>query len=162
MEYLNLMKEIGWAHNSFISKCMALKKFFEFCNLRGWRVLNENLIPIPQKEYKIPRVATPEEYKKLLNIIPKNTDPRNVRNEAIIRLLWDTGARNGEILALDMDDLDLVNNKALIKTEKEKTSCEKWKRLSALANQTSRYSLENQPRVMTPPNKQRHSMKLQV
>jgi site-specific recombinase XerD len=33
MEYLNLMKEIGWAHNSFISKCMALKKFFEFYNL---------------------------------------------------------------------------------------------------------------------------------
>ncbi len=100
---------------------MALKKFFEFCNLRGYRVLNENLIPIPQKQYKIPRVATKEEYKKLLDVIPKNTDPRNIRNEAIIRLLWDTGARNGEIMALDMDDLDLVNNKALIKTEKAKT-----------------------------------------
>jgi site-specific recombinase XerD len=121
MEYLNLMKEMGWAHNSFVSKCMAYKKFFEFCNLRGWKVLNENLIPIPQKEYKIPRVATKEEYKKLLDVIPKNTDPRNVRNEAIIRLLWDTGARNGEILNLDMEDLDLVNNKALIKTEKAKT-----------------------------------------
>ena len=31
MEYLNLMKEMGWAHNSFVSKCMAYKKFFEFC-----------------------------------------------------------------------------------------------------------------------------------
>lgn len=125
MEYLNLLKEMGWAHNSFISKCMAYKKFFEFCNLRGWRVLNENLIPIPQKEYKIPRVATKDEFKKLIDTIPKSgprhNDPRHVRNEAIIRLLWDTGARNGEILNLDMDDLDLVNNKALIKTEKAKT-----------------------------------------
>jgi site-specific recombinase XerD len=54
MLYLNLMKEIGWKHNSFVSKCMAYKKFFEFCNLRGYRVINENLIPIPQKEYKMP------------------------------------------------------------------------------------------------------------
>lgn len=125
MEYLNLMVELGWASNSFVSKCMALKKFFEFCNLRGYRTIDERLIPIPQKQYKIPRIATDEEFKKLLEVIPQfpttTRDLRHLRNAAIIQLLWDTGARNGEILALDVDDLNLEEKKALIKTEKAKT-----------------------------------------
>lgn len=122
MEYLNLMVEIGWASNSFVSKCMALKKFFEFCNLRGYTTLDERLIPVPQKQYKIPRVASEEEYEKLWAVIPQDSkDLRHVRNSAIVSLLWDTGARNGEIMALDVDDLDLENKKALIKTEKAKT-----------------------------------------
>jgi len=122
MEYLNLMVEMGWASNSFVSKCMALKKFFEFCNLRGFRTIDERLIPVPQKQYKIPRIATEEEFSKLIEVVQDGRkDLRLVRNLAIIHLLWDTGARNGEILALDVDDLDLVNKKALIKTEKAKT-----------------------------------------
>lgn len=122
MEYLNLMVEIGWASNSFVSKCMALKKFFEFCNLRGYTTLDERLIPVPQKQYKIPRVATEDEFKKLVTIAESGRkDLRMIRNLAIMHLLWDTGARNGEIMALDVDDLDLVNHKALIQTEKAKT-----------------------------------------
>lgn len=117
------MVEMGWASNSFVSKCMALRKFFEFCNLRGFKTIDERLIPVPQKQYKIPRIATEEEFKKLLKVVEsgKRKDLRYVRNIAIISLLWDTGARNGEIMKLDVEDLDLVNKKALIKTEKAKT-----------------------------------------
>ena len=125
MGFLNLMVEIGWAPNSFVSKCMAFKKFFEFCNLRGYRTIDERLIPVPQKQYKIPRVATEEEYRKLVEVVPKypqeTRDLRHLRNTAIIHLLWDTGARNGEILALDVGDLNLEEKKALIRTEKAKT-----------------------------------------
>jgi site-specific recombinase XerD len=122
MGYLNMMVEIGWAPNSFVSKCMALRKFFEFCNLRGFKTIDERLIPVPQKQYKIPRVATEDEFKKLISVAETGRkDLRLVRNMAIMHLLWDTGARNGEIMALDVEDLDLVNHKALIKTEKAKT-----------------------------------------
>lgn len=122
MQYLELKQMLGWKRNSFIQIGNALKKFFEFSNLRGYGTFSESLIPMPQKEYKIPRVATEEEYKKLLEYVPTQTnDMRHIRNLAIIKLLWDTGARNGEILALDIDDLDLENHKALIKTEKAKT-----------------------------------------
>ena len=67
MDYLTGLKELGWNHNSFVPKCMALRKFFEFCRLQGLRVLNEDLIPIPRKEYRIPRVVTADTYGKLLN-----------------------------------------------------------------------------------------------
>lgn len=129
MQYLELKHLLGWKQNTFIQIGNHLKKFFEFSNMRGYGTFDENLIPVPQKEYKIPRVATKEEYKKLLAVVPKykdmsrvgNNDMLHMRNLAIIKLLWDTGARNGEILSLDLDDLDLENKKALIKTEKAKT-----------------------------------------
>ena len=121
MEYLNGMAELGWDMNSFVCKCMALRKFFEFYRLQNYAVIDENLIPIPHKEYKIPRIADESNYKKLVAIIPKKTnDPRHIRNLAIINFLWDTGARNGEILALDVPDLQLDRMRAIIRTEKSK------------------------------------------
>lgn len=114
------MAELGWDRNSFVGKCMALRKFFEFYRLQGYPVIDENLIPIPSKEFKLPRVADEESYKKLLSVIPANNDPRHIRNLAIINLLWDTGARNGEILSLDVGDLQMDRMRAIIRTEKSK------------------------------------------
>ncbi len=120
MDYLNGLRDLGWDHNSFITKCMALRKFFEFYRLQHFKVLDENLIPIAHKIYKIPRVATEELYQKLLRVIPNNSDPRHLRNLAIVQLLWDTGARNGEIVALNVSESNLDRMKALIRTEKSK------------------------------------------
>lgn len=53
-------------------------------------------------------------------MIPANNDPRHIRNLAIINLLWDTGARNGEILSLDVRDLQMDRMRAIIRTEKSK------------------------------------------
>lgn len=121
IEWLDLMQRLGWDPNSFIPRCMALRKFFEYFMHQGVKVMNPWLVPIPQKQYKIARVADETDYKKLIAIIPNPTnDPRHIRNRAIINLLWDTGARNGEICSLNVSDLDFVKMKALIKTEKSK------------------------------------------
>lgn len=121
MEYLNGMKELGWESNSFVGKCMALRKFFEFYRMQGYAVIDEELIPIPAPEHKLPRVATEGSYKKLVAAIPvKTNDPRHIRNRAIVTMLWDTGARIGELLSLDVADLDMERRKAIIKTEKSK------------------------------------------
>jgi len=119
-DYLSGMRELGWDENGFIPRCMALRKFFEFCQHLGLPALDASLIPVPRKTYKIPRVADEETYRKLLGVIPRNNDPRHIRNLAIVRLLWDTGARNGEILALNVADVDPRRMRALIGTEKSK------------------------------------------
>ncbi len=121
MEFLSLMKDMGYAQNTLIPVTMAFRKFFEFWRLQGFKVLDEELIPIARKEYNVPRVANEENYNQLMAAVPKETnDPRHIRNRAIVGLLWDTGSRNGEICALNTDQLDLVGRKALIKTEKSR------------------------------------------
>ena len=122
MDYLNGMADLGWDRNSFVGKCMALRKFFQFYRLQGYKVIDEELIPIPDKEPKLPRVATDEQFDQLISAIPKETnDPRHIRNLAILKLLWDTGARNGEVCSINIEDLDLEERRAIIKTEKAKS-----------------------------------------
>ncbi len=119
--WFSLLNDLQWQHNSFITKAQALRKFFEFYKMQGYLVLEPNLIPLPSKEYNIPRVASEENYRKLLSAFPvKTNDPRHIRNRAIVMLLWDTGARNSEILALDVNDMDTEKMHAVIKTEKSK------------------------------------------
>lgn len=120
MDYLNGLRQLGWKHNSFIPKCMAIKKFFEFFHRQSYSVLDAELIPIPRKEYNIPRVINEENYRLLVAAIPHNNDPRHIRNRAIINLLWDTGARNGEVVSLNMADMDSSRMRAVIKTEKSR------------------------------------------
>lgn len=116
-QYMNEMRALGWDPNTFIPKCMALRKFFQFCRLQGMEVINEQLIPIPRKRPKQPRVATEEDFAAILSVLPNDYFGR--RDEAIIRLLWDTGARNREIC--DIDVQNVTEKQATITTKKAVT-----------------------------------------
>lgn len=119
--WFELLTALKWQHNSFIPKAQALRKFFEFYKMQGHLVLEPMLVPMPCKQYDIPRVATEESYRQLLSAIPTETkDPRHIRNRAIVMLLWDTGARNGEVLSLNINDIDSEKMRTVIKTEKSK------------------------------------------
>lgn len=123
LQWFDLMNTLGYERNSLIPRAIALRKFFEFLLKMSIPVVDPWLIPVPSKTYRIPRVVNEEQYQKLLETIPvKTSDPRHIRNRAIVQLLWDTGARNGELCALDIKDLNLSEKKALISTEKNKGS----------------------------------------
>lgn len=118
--YLNELEQLGWKPNGINLVGLALRKLFEFCHLRKYTIaFNENLIPLKEKTFNIPRVTDIETFKKLLSEIPQDTnDARHIRNRAILLMLWDTGVRTGELMSLDVSDLDLKNRTAIIKTEK--------------------------------------------
>jgi integrase/recombinase XerD len=119
IEYFDMMSRLGWKWNGFLTKSLALRKFFEFWGLQGYQVLDWRLIPIPKREFNPPRVATEEEYTRLLKVIPEKTsDHRHIRNRALIMMLWDTGARIGELLSLNVDDINFEERNVVIKTEK--------------------------------------------
>lgn len=118
-KYFEMMIELGWDKNTFVRKSIAFRKFFEYWKRKDPSCLDPEWIPVVHGEMKQPRVIDEESYAKLIKIIPiKTSDPRHIRNLAIINLLWDTGARNGELLSLNIEDIDLVQQKAVIRTEK--------------------------------------------
>lgn len=118
--YLDTMKVLGWDNNSYQSKCIALRKFFEFFKKQGMKVLDHHLIPLPDREYKFPKSVDEADYRKLLAAIPKRPQPQNHRNRAMIMMLHDCGMRIGELVALNENQVDTVEMKAVIKTEKAK------------------------------------------
>lgn len=123
LHYMKEMERLGWKRNGINIVALALRTFFEFYNLRGYNCLNESLIPLPKKEFNIPRVANEEDFKKLVKSIPKDSNPNNIRNLALVHMVWDTWARSGEIISLDDDELKFnkdLSGCALIKTEKSR------------------------------------------
>lgn len=120
--YLQELERLGWKPNGINLVGLALRKFFEFCQMRKYPVaFNENLIPLKEKTFSVPRVTGIETFKKLLEQIPKDTNhPHHIRNRAILLMLWDTGVRTGELMSADISDLDLKNRTAIIKTEKSR------------------------------------------
>jgi site-specific recombinase XerD len=121
--YMKEMENLGWKRNGVTIVALALRKFFEFYNLRGFNCVNEALIPLQRKEFNIPRVATEEDFKKLVKGIARDTNPNNIRNLALVHMVWDTWARSGEIISLDIDELNFnkdLSGSAMIKTEKSR------------------------------------------
>ncbi len=118
--YLMELQRLETAPNGVQIVALALRKFFEYYNLRGLKVVDEQLIPLPQKEFNMPRVASKEQFDKMLKSIPADGHPNHIRNRALVSCLWDTGARIGEILSLDTEQLDLKRRCAVIKTEKSR------------------------------------------
>lgn len=119
LDFLKYSKEIGWSNNSLAKKAKVIEKFFVFCVDMGWKVPSPKLIPRMSYEHQIAKVIDDENYNILIKSIKTNyTD--DLRNRLLLMMLWDTGARNGEVLSLNIEDLDMEKQKAIIRTEKAK------------------------------------------
>jgi len=121
-EYLSLCQKMGFRGSSLEKYGLAIKEFFDFYYKQNYQVINPELVPIPKIFDRVmPRVATEEDFRKLLDVIPDESRTYyHLRNKAIIWLLHDTGARVSEIANLKIQDIDLINQWAIIKTEKRR------------------------------------------
>ena len=91
-----------------ISRTIAsLKSFYRFCVDSG--LLAENPvhnIPQPKAEKKLPQILTGREVELLLEQ-PKCVDMKGYRDKAMLELLYATGIRVSELIALNVPDVNL-------------------------------------------------------
>lgn len=122
-DYFNRMAALGWKPNGIMPKSIALRNVFKYAIKLGLRVISHELIPIPPREYKIPRVAEDEEIKKLLKLCPRNSkNIQLIRNRAIITFLRSTGCRNSEMCGINLPQLmeHFDDRRVIITTAKSK------------------------------------------
>ncbi len=122
IKWLKVTRLLGFDENTLQKKAIAIKLFFQFLKDSNVPIQVEpNLIPIPEKNFKLPKVATEEQYQKLLQFIPIDSNAyQNSRNRTLLMMLHDSGVRSGEIVSLDMENLNLKKQSAEIKTEKSR------------------------------------------
>lgn len=123
IEWLDWQKTIGLTSSALAKKAIAIKNMLKFYKEQNFNVPSPNLVPIPQKEITMPRVANDEDYEILINSIPKSGAYYHIRNIAIINLLHDTGCRAGEITNLNVEDVDIKSKALNIRTEKDRSDC---------------------------------------
>ncbi len=83
----------------------AIRGFFRFLFRKG--IVQQDasrLVPLPKTEKKIPSVLSEKQMEALL-ASAENSGPESLRNMAIVELLYSSGLRVGELVALNVEDL---------------------------------------------------------
>lgn len=121
LEYLNYYPEFEFERATLIKKEVHIRKFFEFYKRQNYDVLDPWLIPASKPKFVMPRVCDEASYRQLIAAIPTDTTAYfHIRNLCLINIIWETGARLGEIVALNVSDLDFEKKEIIIKTEKSR------------------------------------------
>lgn len=120
MRYLK--KERGVKDRTIEAYFSAMNSFYEFLQYEGL-IDNNPIIPFRKRylnngketqiERKIPDIETMSRY---INSIPK------IRDKAIVLLFAKTGIRRGELISIDLDDIDWENYSIELKDKPKRTN----------------------------------------
>ncbi len=105
--YARLMTAKGKSSSTVMRSMASLKSFYSFMCDKGYLKTNPvRGIPSARTERKMPQILTGAEVDRLL-LAPKSTDPKGIRDKAMMEVLYATGMRVSELIALNATDVNL-------------------------------------------------------
>lgn len=109
-EYVTYMKEQPYASSSVARKVAAVKSFFNY--LETNQIIQENPttdIDSPKVKKRLPKTLSSDEIERLLEAPASKKSPKNLRDMALLNMLYSTGMRVTEVVSLRLEDVDLEN-----------------------------------------------------
>jgi integrase/recombinase XerC len=106
--YLAELNDKQYSKSTIARKLATLRSFYKFLLKRG--SVNSNpvtAVRTPKQDKKLPRFLEYEEVKRLLETPPMG-NWLGARDRAILEVLYSTGIRVSELVALNMDDIDFL------------------------------------------------------
>jgi len=115
--YLAFLATRGFARRTIARRASALRRYFGWARRVG-AVTNDPTagLSAPRGEARLPRVLHPDELRSLLDgAAAAGVDgARDLRDTALLELLYGSGLRVAEASALDVDDLDLAQGRVRV------------------------------------------------
>ena len=97
----------GQARASVARKVSALRTFVRYLRREGWIESDPAALAVaPKREQKVPAHLSVDEMSRLLDA-PDVATPLGRRDRAILELFYASGIRLSELVALDLEDMDL-------------------------------------------------------
>lgn len=87
-------------------KLAAIRSFYQYCIQKGW--IDENpakMVNTPKQEKSVPSFLSEEEMTAFLDL-PISDKPLELRDRAILELLYATGLRVSELVGIDLSDIN--------------------------------------------------------
>ncbi|MCI0399180.1 MAG: tyrosine recombinase [Chloroflexi bacterium] len=109
--YVEAMKKEPYAPSSVARKVAAIKSFFHYLFARG--LIDEDPtadLDSPKVKKRMPQTLEAADVERLLEAPKKKKSPKNLRDTALLHLLYATGMRVTEAVSLRVDDVDLVDS----------------------------------------------------
>lgn len=108
-KFLAYLKKLGYSATSSSRALSAIKSFHKFLFLERRTKTNPAInLTSPKLEKKLPTILSVKEVLKLLDSLDDST-PYNLRNHAMIELVYATGLRVSELVNLKLNNLRLTN-----------------------------------------------------
>ncbi len=107
IDYTTWLSSQGKSVSTVMRTTASLKSYFSFMLIKGFVAENPvmNITP-PKVERKLPQILTSKEVELLLNQ-PRCVDLKGYRDCAMLELLYATGLRVSELIALNTNDINL-------------------------------------------------------
>jgi len=117
----------GMARSSIARRAAAIRTFTAWTHRMGWCAVDAGLLlasPAPKRA--LPEVLRPDHALAMLDsaaVASDDNDAVAVRDHCVLEMLYATGVRVGELVALDIDDVDLGRRtlRVMGKGRKERT-----------------------------------------
>lgn len=107
VQYIEILKGLGRAPSTISRNIASLKAYFNFLCQKGYIDKNPAQgIKAPKIEKKAPGILSLKEIDALLRQ-PSNKTPKELRDKAMLELLYATGMRVTELITLKMQDINI-------------------------------------------------------
>ena len=104
--YVTRLYDRSYARSSISRKISAIRSFFKFINARyGIEDQAFRLLYHPKQEERLPAFFYQQELEKLFEVT-MGEDFRSLRDHALLELLYATGIRVGELVEINIQDVD--------------------------------------------------------
>ena len=112
--FLNL-RDRGYSAASIARKTAALRSFFQYLRRKG-EVTSDPTQGIGSPEVKkpLPRTVEDDHVRALMTFLELRDTPEGQRDHAMLRLLSATGMRVGELVMVDVGDVDFQNGRVRV------------------------------------------------
>jgi integrase/recombinase XerC len=133
--YLAYLATLGRARRTIARRASALRRYFGWLRRRDLVDADPAAgLHAPKGEARLPRVLRPDELRSLLGVpaeavegpgeatavtrpaaVPATGSPRELRDDAVVEVLYGSGLRVAELAALDVDDVDLTRARLVVR-----------------------------------------------
>src|SRR6266568_310383 len=113
--YFLYLRDRGYSSASIARKTAALRSFFQYLCRKG-EVPSDPTEGIGSPEFKkpLPRTIEDDHVRALLAFSESREGPENLRDHAMLRLLSSTGMRVGELVMVNVDDIDFAGGRVRV------------------------------------------------
>lgn len=109
LAFMLFLRERRYANSTVARRTAAVKSFYAYLSTDGLVETDPTEhIDSPKVDRSAPRAISPHQVDELLELPLRSSTPEGLRDKAMLELLYATGMRVSELVALDMEALDFA------------------------------------------------------